>query len=637
MVSPADPDERDADADTVPRGAPGAVVGLSMPPPVNPGTGVIDGDFERYRPKRRLGKGSMGEVRLCKDERIGRDVAMKVVLPDHRTDGQLRARFLREARVQGQLEHPSIVPVYDLGVGDDGGMYFTMKCLRGLTLAEILRSLREGDPEVSRHFSRRKLLTTFSSVCLTIDFAHSRGVLHRDLKPSNVMLGDFGEVYVLDWGIAKLRSFDEEPAHSVVRDDAGEDIQTAAGKALGTFGYMSPEQVLGKIGELDPRSDVYALGAILFEILTLEPLHPRASWSAMLTSTLKGGAARISVRAPDSEVPPELEQICIKATMVNPQDRYATARALHEAIERFLDGDRDLELRRLMVVEHARAAKEAAARAIAGGGDAEEARRTALNNVGRTLALDPGNRTAMRALGKVIAATPAKMPEEVAEELKRGDMARYRLLFQQGIGFDLVGALLLGPLAFGMGIRDATLLICAVACVLASMLFKVAAARRRVSNFLFYAAGSYIFNILGIIVFSRSFGPLFLGPVLLAVFTIAYCMSPKARARAVVLIASSLALLGPLFAEMAGLLSRSYAFQGGVMTILPNAVSLPELPTLFALTIANLLMIMFPALMMGKLQRSIREANERSILQAWHLQQLLPDEARGPISQAPVA
>jgi eukaryotic-like serine/threonine-protein kinase len=639
MVIPADLDKNDTDSeDTVPREQPRAAVGPeSLLPAVNSGLDWIEGaDLDRYQRRRLIGKGSMGEVHLCKDARIGRDVAMKVILPDHRADAQLRARFLREARVQGQLEHPSIVPVYDLGVDDNGGMFFTMKCLRGLTLAEILCSLRQGDPEVTRHFSRRKLLTTFSSVCLTIDFAHSRGVLHRDLKPSNVMLGDFGEVYVLDWGIAKLKSGGQEPARSVVLDEASEEIQTAAGKALGTFGYMSPEQVLGKIVELDARTDIYALGAILFEILTLSPLHPRTTWNAMLTSTLKGGPARPSIRAPESDVPPELEQICIKATMVDPKDRYPSARELHEAVERFLDGDRDIELRRQMVAEHARVAREAASRAVAGGDDAEDARRTALCNVGRTLALDPKNRTAMRALGKVIAAAPAKMPREVTDEIDRGVMARYRLLFQEGIRFDLIGALLLGPLSWWMGIRDATLLIGAVACILISMLFKVAGVRRRTtSGWASYVGGAFLFNIIGVLAVSRGFGPFFLTPALLAVITFAYCMSHNTRYRIMVLATAVLSLLGPMIGELAGLIPRSYAFQGGVMIILPQAVSLPEGPTLFALTVANLFMIVAPGLIMGKLQRAIRDAEKRSSLQAWHLQQLVPGEARAPVSQAP--
>src|SRR5690606_28274637 len=180
-----------------------------------------------------------GEVHFCRDRRIGRDVAMKVIRAEHQGDTTLRHRFIREARVQGQLEHPSIVPVYDLGVDAKGSAYFTMKRLRGLTLARILSELREGEPAALQSFSRRKLLTAFSSICLAVDFAHARGVLHRDLKPANIMLGDFGEVYLLDWGVAKLM----DTPHQML--DMGEDpmsTRTIPGDVLGTLGYMSPEQ-----------------------------------------------------------------------------------------------------------------------------------------------------------------------------------------------------------------------------------------------------------------------------------------------------------------------------------------------------------------------------------------------------------
>jgi eukaryotic-like serine/threonine-protein kinase len=214
-------------------------------------------------------------------------------------------------------------------------------------------------------------------------------------------------------------------------------------------------------------------------------------------------------------------------------------------------------------------------------------------------------------------------------------MDRYRLLFQGGIRFDLCGALLLGPLAYWMGIRDPTLLIGAVACILISMLFKVASARRRtIVGWELSVGAAFVFNVLGLLAMSRSFGPFFLTPALLAMIACAHCMGHTTRYRVMVLGTAVLSLLAPVLGELSGVIPRSYAFQGGVMTILPQAVSLPEGPTLFALTVANLFMILAPGLLMSKLQRTIREAEKQSILQAWHLRQLVPDEARAPVSRA---
>ncbi len=257
---------------------------------------VLSSD-ERYEPGAPLGAGGMGEVRLCRDRMIGREVAVKKVLPAHAQVSESRARFAREARVQGQLEHPAIVPVYDFGVDHEGKPYFTMKRVRGVTLESVIDALRRGDEATSRTYTLHKLLGAFVHVCLAIDFAHEHGVLHRDLKPSNVMLGGYGEVYVLDWGLAKVRSATSDlepdskqaPLPSV---DAYGSTPTEVGSVLGTPGYMAPEQIRG--APADERTDVYALGSILFEILTHERLHGDGSVEVMTQRALDGIDARPS-------------------------------------------------------------------------------------------------------------------------------------------------------------------------------------------------------------------------------------------------------------------------------------------------------------------------------------------------------
>jgi serine/threonine-protein kinase len=254
------------------------------PPPV--GTS-IEGDLEkttgsRYEERTLLGAGGMGKVVLVRDARIGRDVALKLLHPKHELDEAERARFLREAQVQGQLEHPSIVPVYDIDRRPDGTTFFTMRRIIGKTLHAILDELRKGDPAAKERYTLHFLLQAFATVCLTVDYAHSRNVVHRDLKPANIMLGDFGEVYVLDWGLARIL----DPEAAVAETPR----LTTPGSMLGTPLYMAPEQMIRP--DVDASADVFSLGLILFEILTLQRARdPRTLYQAV--------EARPSVRRPD--------------------------------------------------------------------------------------------------------------------------------------------------------------------------------------------------------------------------------------------------------------------------------------------------------------------------------------------------
>ncbi len=207
--------------------------------------------MDRYETVGVLGAGGMGEVELWRDVWIGREVAAKSMHSSSAHDQVARARFEREARVQARLEHPSIVPVYEIGERPTGEAFFIMKRVRGVSLEHVIDDLRGGDLETSAN-ARPRLLRAFSSACLAVAFANSRGVIHRDLKPSNVMLGEFGEVNVLDWGIAKVVSEDSGPASLV--PVVGE-AATSAGALLGTLGYMAPEQA-DDASAVDARADV---------------------------------------------------------------------------------------------------------------------------------------------------------------------------------------------------------------------------------------------------------------------------------------------------------------------------------------------------------------------------------------------
>jgi eukaryotic-like serine/threonine-protein kinase len=587
----------------------------------------LSSDAVRYEVRSLLGVGGMGEVHFCRDRRIGRDVAMKVIRPEHQPDATIRHRFLREARVQGQLEHPSIVPVYDLGADPQGSAYFTMKRLRGKTLARILNELREGDPQAVQAFSRRKLLTAFASICLAVDFAHSRGVLHRDLKPANVMLGDFGEVYLLDWGVAKLI---DSPAQSI---DAGEDpmsTRTIPGDVLGTLGYMSPEQAQGCVDTLDARSDVYSLGAILFEILTLKPLHPKQDRAEMLDSLINGADARTSVRAPERDIPPELEAICVTSTHQDPAERYASARALHEALERSFDGDRDEEVRQSLAARHATAAAEQIEKALSWSEDAEIARRTALSEVGRAIALDPSNERAIHTLRRMLTEPPRELPKEVLAEMDVAAATRHRLQLHAGVRAELAGTAIATIVsAFWLGIREWLVFAVILALTLAAATMKLIAARllpRPAAEWCAYSG--YVLNVLAFLCISRGFGPLLFMPTLLVIFTHGNSTTYKTGYRVAVVITGCLTVLGAVALEYSGLVPRSYVFSDGAMTILPRAVVHSEIPTMTSLTLTTLFMLVVPAFMVGQHQQALRDVERRAFLQAWQMRQLLPERAQ---------
>ncbi|HET9993071.1 MAG TPA: serine/threonine-protein kinase, partial [Kofleriaceae bacterium] len=366
--------------------------GATHTAPTSPGTGTLPA---RYRLAGSLGHGGMGEVLLATDTQIDREVAIKRMLID--PSGPAVARFLREAKVQGRLDHPAIVPVYELAHDTEARPFFVMKRLVGTTLADVL-ARHTGDVR----YTRQKLLRAFADVCLAAELAHSRGVIHRDLKPANIMLGDFGEVYVLDWGIARIIGETDPDLRAPATGDAQ---LTQAGAILGTPGYMAPEVVSAEPSERG--ADVFALGAILFELLAGQPLIARGKPIAAVLDTFD---PLPSVRAPDREIPPELDAACAAALAVERADR-PTARALAEQVERFLDGDRDLAQRKRLAATHFEAARVAAA------GDREADRALAMREAGRALALDPRS-PAADLLGRLMLEPPARIPVEVEERLE---------------------------------------------------------------------------------------------------------------------------------------------------------------------------------------------------------------------------
>ncbi|MCG3149736.1 MAG: Serine/threonine-protein kinase PknD [Verrucomicrobiae bacterium] len=281
--------------------------------------------------------GGMGVVRRAKDLRIRRPVAMKLMSPTAVDTLAKRLRFVEEAQVTGQLEHPNIVPVYDLGIDENDQPYYTMKFVRGLTLKVVLDDIATGKQDTIQQFPLSRLLTIFQKACDAVAFAHSKGIIHRDIKPENIMIGDFGEVLLMDWGLAK------RTGHTETRLDETQvanlpAFHTADGAVLGTPHYMSPEQAEGKIEELDVRTDIFMLGGVLYSILTLDPPFPGATAKEALQRIRAGNIPPPAEAAPKRYSPSSLAAVAMKALQYRPEARYPTVRALQKDVEAYQGG-----------------------------------------------------------------------------------------------------------------------------------------------------------------------------------------------------------------------------------------------------------------------------------------------------------
>jgi serine/threonine protein kinase len=328
----APPASHDSDSATLP---PPASVGETMArPPASGLPGV------RFETRGRIGRGGMGEVVRVEDKEIGREVAVKYLL--NQADAGQKARFVEEARITGRLEHPNIVPVHDAGIDGEGRLFFSMKMVKGRSLAEILDGLRKDDPEAVKDLTLARLLEVLLGVGNALAYAHSKKVIHRDLKPANVMVGGFGEVYVMDWGLAKVIGAREEVRRGAPTraSDAG---MTQDGAVIGTPAYMPPEQAAGRVADLDQRSDIYSLGAILYEMLTLlPPTGPERDTMAILVKAAEGDIEAPERQAPQRArlglIPPELSAVAMKALARNPADRYQSVEAMQADIRLYLEG-----------------------------------------------------------------------------------------------------------------------------------------------------------------------------------------------------------------------------------------------------------------------------------------------------------
>lgn len=302
---------------------------------------------DRYEMGESLGQGGGGRVLRAFDRVLGRHVAMKILRPESAEHATILQRFVFEAQTTGRLEHPNIVPIYDFGALPSGEVFYTMREVRKHSLREVLHELRRRSDWAEEEYNLVRMVMILQQVCQALHYAHVRGVVHRDIKPDNIMLGDYGEVLVMDWGLARtLSTLSPHPQGLPKNLDE-------LGQTLGTPAYMSPEQARGELDLVDQLSDVYSLGALLYEILTLEAPYRGNSPLDIMWSVVDGNLQIPSERCPDREIPEELESICLRAMAHGRHARFQSAKQLHDALADWIEGIQPREANERALEGHA--------------------------------------------------------------------------------------------------------------------------------------------------------------------------------------------------------------------------------------------------------------------------------------------
>ena len=563
----------------------------------------------RYDVLGTLGVGGMGKVELYRDRWIGREIARKSMTKKRRKDPKALNSFMREAKIQGQLEHPAVVPVHDLQHDDDGGPIFTMKRVRGRTFRELIDD--EDGP------SLRRLLEAFHRVCLAIDYAHRRGVIHRDLKPENIMVGDFGEVYVLDWGIAKLVG---EPTTGEKLDMEGilQSSTNALAKRVptGTLGYMSPEQV--RCETLDPRSDVYGLGLILYEVLTGKKTHP-TKLPQVFYSTLQ----EVSRASEIAQIPPELDEACAMALRVERDDRVQSARALADLVQAYLDGDRDLEAR------HRRAADlvDRASKLLVEAREerSERKQQAAGRQIAQALALAPDDARVRSSFLAAITEPPFQTPAEVEQQLRDDHAAKTRQASTFAAILYTLFAVCVGAwmLIFRPTIHEPGLIAVGMTSVIIAAAGSLWLRNTKVPRDL-HQGVIFVLATVAIAVLSRVLSPWVLVPMLLVTNAVGFAIIGGRRLRRFVL--GFTALVMPAIAVIDVASARATArFVDNGLEVSSQVVTGEHVVDLFV-AVPGVLAVVFVIFLYSVVR--VLETNEAVVgelaTQRWRLRQLLP-------------
>jgi serine/threonine-protein kinase len=553
-------------------------------------------DIPNYDLRDVIGRGGMGEVVLATDRRIDRDVALKRLRVEHPTP-ELVERFLREAKIQARLDHPSIAPVHELGFDSEALPFFTMKHITGTTLADVLD--RKAAP-------RPRLLRALVDVCRALELAHSRRIVHRDLKPSNIMLGDYDAVYVIDWGVARILHADDGLVSKppTLEDVISIDGVTKTGALLGTPGYMAPEQVRGEPAE--PPADIYAIGSMLYEILAGAPLHPRGRDA--LATTIANTERSPSTKYPHRGIAPELDAICAAALATEPAER-PTAKQLADTIQGYLDGDRDVERRRAVATELSVKARKSFTT-----GDYEEAMRTA----GRALAFDPSSTAAAELVASVVIQEPKELPPDLEREVDAEETRMMRARSRRAV-LPYAAIFLTIPVLPLVGVTDWPLLIAVYAAF--AMMVGVTYMNSRVGVPVWLTLTGHTLTAL---MFSRLVGPFVITPIMLCAIVLSASSIPWLNKRWWAVAGwSAIAVLLPILLEAAHLLTPTWRWTPDGMISHGAVFDHGTLhPTL--LVLANLGAVLLVAAYARRIGRDRSDAQRRIFVQAWHLRHLLP-------------
>ena len=561
---------------------------------------------ERYELLEVLGEGGMGEVLAARDTVLGREVAIKR-MRSSKPPGIHVSRFMREAQIQGMLDHPSVPPVHELAQDERGLPFFVMKRLTGMTLHKILELLAAGDATTRAQFPQQRLLRAFVDVCLAVELAHTRSIVHRDLKPLNIMLGEFGEVYVIDWGAAKiLEHFDAW----AVRAASQADDATAPGTVIGTVRYMAPEQRSGD--DVRPAADVYALGCILFEILTLQRVPQEGATAALYPSHVDPG------------VSPELDTLCATATATLPTARLESARQLADGLQRFLDGDRDVALRKKLAEGH----YQRAARAALGRSNPDERQRVAIREAGHALALDPTNAHAAHLVGWLMLEPPELVPAELERELAAEARAQTKRQARLALGaYAALGSFI--PHMIWAGVAKPLDLVALIAIL--GLLVAHAMIGMREIRFPAIAPAVSL-SLSGILVFllARMYSPFLLAPGIAAITGVVMMAGPMFRGRRM-LVASIAVLVGavvlPYLLELLGVFAPTMNVAADQLVLSRLALHLPAFQTGMGLTGFTIGFIAIATLLSWTIATRDADARRQLQIQAWQLRQLIPESA----------